>query len=221
MRDILPDFVINQIRDRYLAGVADAEAKYKYNSADEDALTGALGGALSTSQPFTLIYEGRIYQVGIEVYKTRGRGAGAPEKTDGNDGIFQIEVRENGRPLRRKGLPFQAKNQWKGSNSTLVSQCKKMRDKFQAGIAVNYHPENYSACNIDNVIGAGGKKKELKAEGAIHPLGQVLGNDFLECRVGRVGLYYDPNVQDYLTEDLPTWLLTTRIDSIGSGEGRG
>lgn len=54
MRDILPDFVVDEIRKHYLACIADAEAKYQLNAADEDALTGALGAQLSTSKPIEL-----------------------------------------------------------------------------------------------------------------------------------------------------------------------
>ena len=224
MRDILPDFVVDEIRKHYLAGVADAEAKYKFNAADEDALTGALGGQLSTVRPMVLDADGRIYAVDIGVYKTRGRGTGAPEKKDGNDGIFQIEVMQNGRLLRRKGLPFQAKNRWKGGNKTLVNQCTKMQNRFGDGVAINYHPDNYSACLGEVVISTGGNKKKLKASDAIQPLGQLLGNDFLECKVGKIGLYFDPAKLEYATEDIPTWLFSTRVatfdpaSSGGSGD---
>jgi hypothetical protein len=46
MRDILPDFVIDILRDRYLAGVSDALAIFGTSAADEDALTRALGQPL-------------------------------------------------------------------------------------------------------------------------------------------------------------------------------
>jgi len=39
----LPDIVREFIRDRYLAGVADAEAQYDDALGDEDSLTGACG----------------------------------------------------------------------------------------------------------------------------------------------------------------------------------
>lgn len=211
MRDILPDFVVDEIRKQYVAGVADAEAKYKFNAADEDALTGALGSQLSTARPMILNFGGRIYAVEIGVYKTRGHGTGAPEKKDGNDGIFQIEVKQDGKLLRRKGLPFQAKNLWKGGNKTLVNQCTKMQSRFGSGMAINYHPENYSACQAEAVIGSGGSKKELKASNAIQPLGQLLGNEFLECKVGKIGLYFDPAKQEYAREETPTWIFDTRV----------
>jgi hypothetical protein len=51
MRDILPEDVLKAIRDRYLAGVADAEAKFRFNRGSEDSLTGALGSELSMPSP--------------------------------------------------------------------------------------------------------------------------------------------------------------------------
>src|SRR5258705_6940040 len=44
---LLPDGLKALIRDRYLAGVPDAQSKYPFSAADEDALTGALGNSIS------------------------------------------------------------------------------------------------------------------------------------------------------------------------------
>lgn len=92
MRDILPETLIGMLRDRYLAGVADAEAKFRFGAGDEDSLTGALGQAISMAQPIQFSGNGESYVVQVFYYKLRGRGRGAPEKSYGADGIFQIEV---------------------------------------------------------------------------------------------------------------------------------
>ena len=47
---LLPDGLKALIRDRYLAGVSDALAKYPFSAADEDSLTGALGNSISMPQ---------------------------------------------------------------------------------------------------------------------------------------------------------------------------
>jgi hypothetical protein len=110
MRDILPEDVLQAIRDRYLAGVADAEAKFRFNRGSEDSLTGALGSELSMPGPMIFTTADREYEYQVYYQRVRGQGRGAPEKTYGADGIFQIEIRDrDGRIIRRKGLPFQAK----------------------------------------------------------------------------------------------------------------
>lgn len=92
MRDIIPDFVISVLRDRYVAGVADAEAQFESGVADEDSLTGALGQAISMSEPYVFQTQAGVYSVKISWKKIRGRGLNAPERLYGSDGIFQIAV---------------------------------------------------------------------------------------------------------------------------------
>lgn len=43
---LLPVSVVNSIRDRFYAGITAAELRFRFNSADEDALKGALAQAL-------------------------------------------------------------------------------------------------------------------------------------------------------------------------------
>ena len=45
MRDLLPEELLRLMHDRFVAGVADAEAKFEFSEGDEDSLTGALEGA--------------------------------------------------------------------------------------------------------------------------------------------------------------------------------
>ena len=33
------------------------------------------------------------------------------------------------------------------------------------------------------------------------PLGQLLGVDFLECRIGKIGLFFDPETERYFEGD--------------------
>jgi hypothetical protein len=194
----LPDIVRDFIRDRYLAGVADAEAQYANAVGDEDSLTGALGALISTSIP-------REFRVGpvqivvqIDYRKLRGRGNDAPEKLLGPDGIFQIQVSANGKPSFRKGLPFQAKKNWKGKNKDLVKQAEEMRRSVGGGIVIDYTPNGYSACEIEHVIESRGNRKAVAQGGHMHPLGQILANEFLECSVGIQGLYYDQENEEFL-----------------------
>lgn len=51
MRELLPTIVLDSLRDRYLAGVADAEAFFDLHRADEDSVTGALGQSIAMHHP--------------------------------------------------------------------------------------------------------------------------------------------------------------------------
>src|SRR5579871_5566236 len=100
---LLPAGLKALIRDRYLAGIADAQAKYPFNAADEDALTGALGSQISMAHHMSYSEGHQQYRYQVTYQKIRGRGRGAPENLLGADGIFQIEVRDH-QGERRKGL---------------------------------------------------------------------------------------------------------------------
>ena len=201
MYDIIPDFVLQKIRDRYLAGVSDAEATFSDNKGDEDSLTGALGQAISTKVPISIKTDDGLYQYSINYRKLRGRGPNAPEKKFGADGIFQIAVyRGDGKLLRQKGLPFQAKKQWNHADKNLVKQAHKMLHLTGQGLVVDYSPAGYTACSAREVVHANGKKRALKAEGQLHDLGHVLANDFLECKIGAPNLYYDVEREVFTSE---------------------
>ena len=60
---MLPPGLKSIIRDRYLAGVSDAVAKFDMNAADEDALTGALGNNISMPSPRIFSDGERRYEV--------------------------------------------------------------------------------------------------------------------------------------------------------------
>lgn len=59
-----------------------------------------------------------------------------------------------------------------------------------------------------------GNHREVERRGGMVSLGQILGNEFLECRVGRVGLFYDTEAERYYQGgDLiqPSHAVTTRV----------
>lgn len=211
----LPPGLKDIIRDRYLAGIADAEAKYRFSSADEDSLSGALGNNLSMAHPMIYSDGMREYQFQISYQKIRGRGPGAPERSLGADGIFQIEVRDE-RGLWRKGLPFQSKKQWRSKDGKLLKQVHDMIESAGDGIVIDYRPNHYSACLAHDVVHNQANRKLIDQAGAAHSLGQLLGNDFLDCTVGRVGLFFDPETETWQTETaVPPppveHIITTRI----------
>lgn len=215
MRDLLPEELINLLHDRYIAGVATAEAHFGESSADEDALTGALGQAIAMRDPITFADASGTYSVSVSYRKLRGRGLNAPERLYGSDGLFQIAITTGaGTVLRMKALPFQAKTNWRGRNRSLANQALDMQRTTGSGLVIDYGPNGYRACETEVVIAAHGNRAEVNRRGAMSPLGQVLGVDFLECKIGTVGLYYDVNREHYVQgRDIvsPAHAITTRV----------
>jgi len=197
----LPPIVLNFIRDRYVAGVANAQAQYQNAAGDEDSLTGALGALISTPEPVHFLFgPSPDIEVQIDFRKLRGRGHNAPEKRLGPDGIFQLQISTNGVPYFRKGLPFQAKKNWKGRNRQLVNQARAMQRNLGGGIVVDYTAQGYTACAIAHAIESNGNRKAVAGRGQLHPLGQILASDFLECRLGIQGLYYDQRGEEFVVD---------------------
>jgi hypothetical protein len=197
----LPSIVLEFIRAQYVTGVADAEAQYENAAGDEDSLTGALGALISTAGPRYFLV-GPATQIGVQIdfRKLRGRGPNAPEKRFGPDGIFQLQITENGMPSFRKGLPFQAKKNWKGRNRQLADQARAMQRNLRGGIVIDYTAHGYTACDIAAAIEFNGNRRAVANGSHLHPLGQILGNDFLECRLGIQGLYYDQRGEEFVVD---------------------
>jgi hypothetical protein len=215
MRDLLPSRVFEALQDRYLAGVASAEAHYDQHSADEDSVTGALGEALAAREPMVFRGPAGQYTVNVTYRKVRGRGRGAPEKIFGADGIFQIEIADaSGRQIRAKGLPFQAKKGWKGKDRQLLDQAKRMELHVPGGVIIDYSNEGYRACSAQAAVAANGSRPQVDRFGVMKRLGQVLSTDFLECTIGKVGLFYDNGSERFGAfpdSEQPLEVITTTI----------
>ena len=213
MKDILPDLVIDSLRDRYLAAVSDAESTFDMNYGDEDALTGAFGQAIAVPRNQIFSTPEGVYTVDIGYTKLRGRGKNAPERIYGSDGIFQIKVFDSrGNVIRSKGLPFQSKKNWKGTNSKLSDQAKDMERFTPGGIVVDFNSSGYKACLANDVVLAGGNRSQLTKEGKLQRLGQLLGNEFLNCEVGTLNLFYDPKQELYKIDGGDFHIISTSIE---------
>lgn len=192
MDDILPGPVLATLRDHYYAGVTHAELGYRFSSGDEDSLTGALGQALATPMIVTVSTEAGDFAWSTEYFKLRGRGAHAPERRLGADGIFTLDVEDRQTGARRqKGLLFQAKHRWRRQDRKLVNQVRQMRECDPSAIVVDYSDQGYSAFDGGRVVEAEGRRRAVPRTSQ-HRLAGVLGDDFVRCRVGIIGLRYDP-----------------------------
>ena len=52
------------------------------------------------------------------------------------------------------------------------------------------------------------------AGGGMKPLGKLLGVDFLECRIGKISLFFDPETERYFEGDnmvAPRHAITIRV----------
>jgi len=190
----LPDFLLDALRKEYFAAVTSAELCYEFSEGDEDSLTGALGQALDPHLVRQVgTDEGERYEYRIFYHKIRGRGPKAPEKPLGADGIFQLEVRSpDGELLQSKGLLFQSKKEWRGTDRSLAGQAERIAHPPTKGIVIDYSASGYSAWPAAVVAAARGNRRAIPEEDGSR-LADVLGNQFTRCRMGLVGLRYDPD----------------------------
>jgi hypothetical protein len=195
VKDFLSEFAIETIRNHLLAAVAIAEEGFENGRADEDCLTGALGDRLRHRPVVLGLPDGKEFRWETNYYKIRGRGRGALEKPLGADGIFQVQVIDlTGAVVLRKGLLFQAKNEWSGSDSGLLDQARKLTNTGTNAIVVDYSSSGYFAVPASQVVEAGGNRRNV-VKAHIRPLGKALAIGFLDCIVGRRGLYYDSSAE--------------------------
>ena len=68
----------------------------------------------------------------------------------------------------------------------------------ESGIVINYTKDGYEAFDAKDVREAEGKRKELISNNKKYHLGEILGEQFLDCTIGKKGLYYDKKTEKFL-----------------------
>jgi len=189
MRDLLPPPVFESIHNRLRDVGNSAASGWKSNKEEEDSLTGDLGRQLCIGAQGPIYVNGRPWQWSIQYKKFRGRGHGALESTIGADGIIQIEAKVRGID-HFKGVLFQAKKENRLRNSELREQVEKIEKAAPGGSAVIlYSPTGYQAIKgsayLNSEEGLVGPTRKR-----MHPLASFF-DDFLECRNGLRGMYYE------------------------------
>jgi hypothetical protein len=200
VEDVLPSEVLTALENHFLAGVKRAESTYDLHQADEDSVTGALGQALAELGQTRMFLGGRTFAWRSSYRKCRGRGKGAPEKQLGADGMFELSViDEFGQPIRRKGLLFQAKNQWRGSDPRLAAQAERLGGSYPGSVVIDYSPKGFAAFDAKDVSRLEGKRTQVRPirRGG---LGAVLAFEFAHCRRGTVGMWFDGESEQVLQE---------------------
>jgi hypothetical protein len=192
-RLFIPEEVKDSISTHLYTSTARAVEGYMSGNEDEDTLTGDLGATLRIGTQRVQVPPtrevGGTWTWSITYYKFRGRGKGATENYLGADGILELSVQWNDRDDdEKKCLLFQAKNQWQGTDSSLLEQCMKLSTWREAAFVLNYSPTDFEAYLLDDVIRSGGTKSQSIQ--AIS-LGAFLSRHYLECLVGDTDLRYD------------------------------
>ncbi|MCL2041492.1 MAG: hypothetical protein FWG84_05560 [Bacteroidales bacterium] len=179
------------IESHIYSAISSAKSR-KHHFTSEEKLTGAIFSLLIKDETkIEINIDGKIeiWTYSIIFKETRGNCKNAPETTLGTDGIIELIVNENGRE-KKKSLLVQAKMDWKTKNSELYLQCFKMVPFFGSAIVVNYTDEGFETFGADDVFFNQGRKPEEKKQ-----FEDILANDFLDCKIGAVGMYYEFDFQ--------------------------
>jgi hypothetical protein len=197
VRDVLPGPVVEHIGSQYREAVRTAAAQYDQYRADEDSVTGALGGVFDVVARGELVTDDEAFSWSTRVWKVRGRGPEPPESRYGIDGLFEIEVKAGARTTARKLLPFQAKKDRGYDDDKLLEQAATVARLPGGGAVVSFAPRSYTVAPADVVASAQGNWASV-ADERKQDLGDMLADDFIECRLGSRGLYYDPFTETFL-----------------------
>lgn len=205
IRDDIPDEIYRSIASHLIRSAHRAEDGYESVEEDEDSITGDFLRAIRKTWSKPTSVNEAIWRWRVTTRKFRGRGELATESLIGADGVVQVEVTTPEGEVKRKGLLFQAKNDWRHRDATLLEQLGLMQRAAPGGSAVfDYSSLAYRGFTPDLILRNNGRP------GDSHPkrLGEFLAEDFLECHVGRRDLWYDWDRKG-LTFELPLGIQLT------------
>lgn len=189
MRQYLPKVIYTAIQSHLRNAAILAEGGWDAGNDEEDTLTGDLGATLRRTWSVPVSIDGHEWRWQVTYKKFRGRGPGAFEKYRGADGIFQIEIENiETSEFIRKGMLFQAKNQYNMRRAELTRQVSDMERLVPGGSAViEYGPEIYRAFEGRRFLDIGDERPTIQPI----RLGDFLADSFLGCTIGTLGMYYD------------------------------
>jgi hypothetical protein len=198
LADYVPTGLIRRIQSHFRDKIEEAVQRYQFNEVDEDSLTGALGHALSTPQKIVSISGAATYSFGT------------PESRTGADGIFQLSVETQGSALFAKGLPFQAKKLSRFTLGEVKPQAADMYRTSGTGMVLRFSPKGYDAEDVRHMFPMDGEP--IATPPGFNRLEAMLGDWFLQCKLGRIGLRFDRNEADpHVRGKRGYWVFDTRI----------
>ena len=192
MTDVIPTELFREVQSHIRDRTSHAEEGWEAGSDEEDTLTGDFGGSLRTGWvDYRKNETGNYWRWRITYKKLRGRGADAPEKETGADGLFQIEVRpDDERRVVTKGVIFQAKKFKSSSRSDLLDQIQKMEQIAPGGSAVfEFGPEGYKGSSRVDILATAEATHRIPH--GQESLAEYLADRFLTCPAGLRDMYYD------------------------------
>lgn len=211
LTQLVPRGVLRAIKDHFKDEIRSAVQSYRFNEADEDSLTGALGQALSTPERVITVADKVRYSFSVESHKILGKGPGTPEKRTGADGIFQVRLWEGEQLLFHKGLPFQSKKKILYRQSAVMKQAQQMYKTSKSGLVLRFDSKGYDAADVRRMLDTN-EDEDLQTTKGFVQLHEALGEWFLKCHIGRMGLSFDrkepdPNVDG----EKGFWVIDTSI----------
>jgi len=185
MENIVPKIVLDEIKSHIRDRAEIGENGWEHSNEDEDTITGDFLGQLRTgwnkskwNWKWRIIYK-----------KFRGRGFGAYEKQIGADGIITVEIEDEVNNSKRlKSVIFQAK---KECNENIPEQLKKMKETAQNGnMVIVYTDDGYYGIKGEEYQNSKNLENNAKR------IGNYLGEDFIDCKIGLWEMDYDANKKE-------------------------
>jgi hypothetical protein len=193
MKALLPVPVFDAIAGDLRRCGNRAHRDWEANQAHEDSLTGAAFADFRTRRTRRVHVDGQEWLWRVTTRKFGSGGPQSEERLTGADGIIEIEVRHTatGR-IESKGPLVQAKKNWARKNTRLFGQVGDMgRLAPGSSAALDYSQTGYTGIDGRSVLVAEGDRRHLDDTQDV-PLGDLLADRFLSCKVGLRGLYYEP-----------------------------
>jgi len=185
----IPDEVIDAIYKHINAATEKAINDFPSAEEEEDTFTGNLFGLLQIKDQRVIVknsdYNG-IWRWSITYNKFRSKGKSSTESILGADGIIELHIENNSDDPSVKSLLFQSKLGWKNKDNKLYQQCIKMLPWRGASTIINYTETEIETFDVDEIVKLHGKKPvKFKS------IQELLGKDFLFCKIGDNDLLYN------------------------------
>lgn len=186
---IMPPRIPRAVKDAIKAYLREqgnsAQTDYAEASGSEDTLTGAFGKHLKKDPTGVRGERGWKWRIRWRKVRSSSRRS-AEEKHTGADGIIQLEVFHADGNVFTKGLLFQAKKEDDKDLTRLKEQCGKMEKLAPSGSAIFVYG---SGCYFGRPSTTWDRMSNASVSAS--RIGDFLADEFMDCRVGQEGLFYE------------------------------